>query len=213
MINEIIQSDFKIIRLYATDLWFSKNNIIEEIIKISENDLQRISQLTTPNKVLAIVGLKNPILDILEILEGITLVLDNIKDPGNLGTIIRICDWFNIRNIICSFRTVDVYNPKVIQSSMGSLTRVNLYYENILEIIDQLPEDFPIYSASLDGQSVLGMQLSKNGLLIMGNESFGISKDIHALVTSKILIPRYREGIDSLNVAVATSILLHEFKK
>lgn len=215
IVNEIIQSDFSVIQIFATNGWLSSNtNIIAEVIcQISEKELKKISQLSTPNKVLAIVEKPKFALNIDTITNGLTLVLDEIKDPGNLGTIIRVCDWFGVENIICSNNSVDVYNPKVLQATMGSLARVKVHYTDIENVINQLPNDFPIYGACIDGKNISDIIIEKEALLIMGNESFGISHKVSLLIKKRIEIPRKREGAESLNIAIATSILLHEFRR
>ena len=215
IVNEIIQSDFSVIQIFATNGWFSSStNIIAEVIcQISEKELKKISQLSTPNKVLAIVEKPKFALNIDTITNGLTLVLDEIKDPGNLGTIIRVCDWFGVENIICSNNSVDVYNPKVLQATMGSLARVKVHYTDIENVIIQLPNDFPIYGACIDGKNISDIIIEKEALLIMGNESFGISHKVSLLIKKRIEIPRKREGAESLNIAIATSILLHEFRR
>ena len=215
IVNEIIQSDFSVIQIFATNGWLSSNtNIIAEVIcQISEKELKKISQLSTPNKVLAIVEKPKFALNIDTITNGLTLVLDEIKDPGNLGTIIRVCDWFGVENIICSNNSVDVYNPKVLQATMGSLARVKVHYTDIENVINQLPNDFPIYGACIDGKNISDIIIEKEALLIMGNESFGISDKVSLLIKKRIEIPRKREGAESLNIAIATSILIHEFRR
>ena len=215
IVDEIIQSDFSIYQIFATKEWLLSNlNIVaEQTHKISEKELSRISQQSTPNKVLAIVKKVERELKISTITKGLTLVLDEIKDPGNLGTIIRACDWFGVENIICSNNSVDVYNPKVIQATMGSIARVNVYYTNLEETIKNLPNKFPIYGAFMESKDISDLNLENNALLVMGSESFGISKEVSKLITEKIAIKREKKGAESLNVAIATSIFLYEFKR
>ena len=215
IVDEIIKSDFSIYQIFATKGWLLSNlNIVaEQTHQISEKELSRISQQSTPNKVLAVVEKAERELKISTITKGLTLVLDEIKDPGNLGTIIRACDWFGVENIICSNNSVDVYNPKVIQATMGSIARVNVYYTNLEETIKNLPNKFPIYGAFMDGKNISDLNLEKNTLLVIGSESFGISKKVSELISEKIAIKREKKGAESLNVAIATSILLYEFKR
>ena len=164
----------------------------------------------------------------------LTLVLDDIKDPGNLGTIIRIADWFGIENVICSLDSVEVYNPKVIQATMGSISRVKVHYTDLSKFLSSINEGqksetkgqkskgkgspkeivpIKIYGALLDGQSIYTKELAKEGLIVMGNESKGISENILPFITDKILIPNYGGGAESLNVAIATAIISAEFKR
>jgi len=213
MVEEILQSDFILIEIFTTRYW---NLLIDSTIKIhriSEKELERISTLKNPNTLLAIVEKPKLGLNISKIQNGLTLALDNIKNPGNLGTIIRVCDWFGVKNIICSNNSVDVYNPKVIQATMGSITRVNVYYTNLEEMTKNLSNKFPVYGAFMDGKNISDLNLETNALLVMGSESFGISKEVSKLITEKIAIKREKKGAESLNVAIATSILLYEFKR
>ena len=215
IVDEIIKSDFSIYQIFATKGWLLSNlNIVaEQTHQISEKELERISTLKTPNKVLAVVEKAERELKISTITKGLTLVLDEIKDPGNLGTIIRACDWFGVSNIICSNNSVDIYNPKVVQATMGSLARVKIHYTDIEGVINQLPNDFSIYGACMDGKNVSEITLSQKAVIIIGNESFGISDKLSLLIKERITISRKKEGAESLNVAIATSILLHEFRR
>ena len=204
-VAELLTSDFEIIQLFATtqSTIKTKDNIV---IQITNNNLERISTLKSPNKVLAIVKipeekqLKNA---------GMTLVLDNINDPGNLGTIIRLCDWFGVQKIICSATTVDVYNPKVVQASMGSLFRINISYTDLANYLQKVRT--PIYGAFMNGEDIKKSVLPKNVHLILGNEANGISNEISVLITNRVGIKNIGLQAESLNVAVATAIFLHEF--
>ena len=147
--------------------------------------------------------------------KSLLLSLDGIQDPGNLGTIIRIADWFGIDHIICSEDTVDAWNPKVVQATMGSIARVNIIYTNLIQFIDTLPEGFPIYGTLLDGENIYTQTLTPHGLIIMGNEGNGISPEIRSRVNHRLLIPSYRtdDTAESLNVAIATAITCAEFRR
>jgi TrmH family RNA methyltransferase len=136
-----------------------------------------------------------------------------VQDPGNLGTIIRIADWFGIETIFCSEDTVDAWNPKVVQATMGSISRVNLIYINLPQMLDNLPADFPVYGTFLDGRNIYEEPLSQEGLIIMGNEGNGISDAVRSRVNRRLLIPDFHQGetADSLNVAIATAITCSEF--
>ena len=146
---------------------------------------------------------------------SLTLALDGVQDPGNLGTIIRIADWFGIDTIICSEETADAWNPKVIQATMGSIARVNVIYANLVELLDTLPSDYPVYGTFLDGENIYTQTLSGEGLIIMGNEGNGISDAVKAKVNRRLLIPDFHQGdtADSLNVAIATAITCSEFRR
>ena len=147
---------------------------------------------------------------------ALTLMLDGVQDPGNLGTIIRIADWFGINDIFCSHETADLYNPKVVQATMGSITRVRLHYVSLVSVLKQLPENYPIYGTLLEGNNIYDGQLSTNGLIIMGNEGNGISTEIRQLVSHPLRIPNYPPDAataESLNVAIATAITCAEFRR
>ena len=207
IINELLQSNFKLEKLYTTKT-FNIDAKQEEII--SEADLKRITFLKTPNKALAVFKIPTPKkMDDSELI----LALDTVRDPGNLGTIIRLCDWFGVKDLICSEETVDCFNPKVVQATMGSITRVNISYLNVSEFLKQT--HLPIYGTFMQGESVYTSKLSKQGILILGNEANGISKEIEQHITKKLSIPRFGslQATESLNVATATAIFLSEFKR
>ena len=203
VVSELLRSDFEIKNIYATKEWEVSN---DNITQISNAELQNISNLKSPNKVLAVVQFKNH-----KIIkhEGITLVLDEINDPGNLGTIIRICDWFGVKQIICSKNTVDIFNPKVVQSAMGSAFRVKVNYTDLENYLSDITT--PIYGAFMDGKNIKEVKIPKSAHLVMGNEANGISAEINKLITDKVAIKNIGKSAESLNVAVATSILLHVF--
>ncbi|WP_434037666.1 RNA methyltransferase [Formosa sp. 4Alg 33] len=207
-IKELLQSDLKLQHLYTTES-FNLNLPLETLI--SETDLKRISFLTTPNQALAVFEIpETKQIDVSQL----CVALDDVRDPGNLGTIIRLCDWFGIKDLICNIGTVDCYNPKVVQATMGSITRVNISYLDL----DRFLKDtkVPVYGAFMEGENVYThRELLDAGILVMGNEANGVSKNIEALITEKIAIPRFGElkATESLNVATATSILLSEFKR
>jgi len=166
--------------------------------------------LATPNSCLAVfkIPAENKIID-----SGLIIALDDIRDPGNLGTILRLCDWFGIKQIICSKETVDIYNPKVVQATMGSIARVNVNYLDLKTFITQTK--LPVFGTFMDGNNIYQSNLPQNGIIIMGNEANGISAEIEKIVTSRISIPRFGElqKTESLNVATATAIILSEFKR
>jgi len=176
--------------------------------EVTEDDLAKISQLTTPNKVLALV--RKPAPQPVDPRQSITLVLDTIQDPGNMGTIIRIADWFGIANIVCSTGSADAYNPKVVQATMGSLFRVNLLYTELSSWLGAL-QGIRVYGAALEGQPVTGITPLKEGVVVIGNESRGISSEVMHYVNVKLTIPRIGEA-ESLNAAVATGIILSHLK-
>ncbi len=205
-IQEFIDTDFELVYLFTTNPIYFKN----KGQLISGSDLRKISSLTNANDSLAVFKIpeeKKPEID-----QQLILVLDSIQDPGNLGTMIRLADWFGIQNIICSEDTVDVYNPKVIQASMGSLTRVHVLSENLSYFLSNYKN--PIYGTFMDGENIYSFSnLSKIGAIVMGNEANGISKEIEKLVTHRISIPRFGnlQITESLNVATASAIIMSEF--
>ena len=207
LIGELLQSNIHIKKIYATGDWQPQSDTNIPIEVVDEIMLQRISQLETPNKVVAIVEKKQ--LSPLQLKNHFTLVLDGIQDPGNLGTIVRIADWFGITQIIATKDTADCYNPKVVQSSMGSIARVNMLYDDVAPLL--LNAGVPVYGALLEGESVYKQEHhNKEGVLIIGNESKGIRDPLLSLVQHAVTIPRIGKA-ESLNAAVATGILLSHF--
>jgi len=195
-------------QLYALPDWIKANHHDcngVELQEVDENDLGKISQLATPNKVLAVVK-KFEVLPDIQTKGTVSLVLDVIQDPGNLGTIIRIADWFGIEQIVCSNDCADMYNSKVVQSTMGSIGRVNIIYTDLAGWLQDQKDVF-IYAAALEGQNVPVMKKIKEGLIVIGNESKGIRPAIFELVDVKITIPR-KGNAESLNAAVAAGIIL-----
>jgi TrmH family RNA methyltransferase len=207
LIKELIESDVELMQVYALDEWIEGNkDRLKDIsvTAISEVELERISQLTTPNKILAIAKkfeTNEPLIK-----DRISLVLDAIRDPGNLGTIIRIADWFGVSQIICSADCTDMYNSKVVQATMGSIARVNVFYTDLPVWLKQR-SGVRIYAAMLEGKDVTKMSTIKEGLIIIGNESMGIDKEVLQCANEKISIPR-KGSAESLNAAVATGIIL-----
>jgi RNA methyltransferase, TrmH family len=211
IINELlIAPDFVPITVFALKEWTDNNVPLtgqlrsEQLIEIKDTELERISFLTTPNQVVAIF--KKPFLKQAAPENKISLVLDGIQDPGNLGTIVRIADWFGIQQVICSPDCADVFNPKTVQSTMGSISRVAVLYEDIPAFINAHPR-LPVYAAMLDGKDIYQVGRIKEGLIVIGNESKGISKNVQGHVQHPITIPRLGHA-ESLNAAVATGIVL-----
>jgi len=222
IVSEFINAGWNINLLVAQTRWtetFPERALqnIEEIIDVENNELKKISSLKTPHNVLAIVNKPEFLINWNEILNNLTLVLETIQDPGNLGTIIRTAAWFGIGNIICSPDSVDVFNQKVIQASMGAILRVKVHYTNLFDFMNRISEsNFPAYGASLDGMPVYDCDLSANGIILLGNESAGISSSLKKYITQKIRIPFFSdttEGIESLNVSMAAAIICSEFRR
>jgi RNA methyltransferase, TrmH family len=217
---DLLKSDFEIIEIFSLKNWINNNfellkekNI--EILEINEKELSRISSLKTPNDVIAIVKIPQNELIPKNVFSGLCLVLDEIKDPGNLGTIIRTADWFGIENIICSENSVDVYNPKVVQATMGSITRVKVYYTQLVEFLSSKPSEIKIFGTLLEGDNIYKKQLAENAIILIGNESHGISKELLPLIEEKISIPKgtgnKQDMAESLNASIATAIICSEF--
>ena len=203
--------------LVATHEWFETHPKAkaDEMIEVSKDELSRVSLLKTPQEDLAVY--QQPTYEFCPevIKESLCLALDDVQDPGNLGPIIRIADWFGIEHIFCSQGTVDVYNPKTVQATMGALARVKLHYCDLPALIASL-ENVPVFGTFLDGENMYREELTANGLIVMGNEGNGVSQEVSKLINRRLYIPNYpqeRETSESLNVAVATSIVCAEFRR
>ena len=199
--------------VFATADWQAPAGITPQLV--TDDELRRISFLQHPQQVLALFPLPSVNSLPSSVNSELSLALDGVQDPGNLGTIIRIADWFGISTIICSEDTVDAWNPKVVQATMGSIARVNIIYNNLPDFLDSLPADFPVYGTFLDGDNIYTQELTREGLIIMGNEGNGISDAVRAKVNRRLLIPDFHQGetADSLNVAIATAITCSEFRR
>jgi len=203
--------------LIATTSWMKSNQSIisNETIEVTEDELRKASLLKTPQDVLAVFTQPDYPLDISAIRNSLCLALDDIQDPGNLGTIIRLADWFGIEHIFCSLNTVDVYNPKTVQATMGAIARVKLHYCSLTELISNL-KDVPVYGTFLNGENIYNQELAKNGLIVMGNEGNGVGRDVEQLINKRLYIPNYppeRATSESLNVATATAVICAEFRR
>ncbi len=203
----INNSVFEMVKIYHTTT-FEKP--IENAVILSDSELKKISFLTTHQQVLGVFKKK---VFSFENSNGLSIALDTVQDPGNLGTIIRLCDWFGVTQLICSNNTVDCFNPKVVQATMGSLNRVKVIYTDLHSFLKESKK--PIYAAIMDGKNVYQTKLNSNAILVLGNEANGISKENLELVTDSIAIPRFGnlQQTESLNVATATAILLSEFRR
>ena len=221
VVGDLIKSGFVPKQIFATSEWIENNNI-PNVIEVTNDELTRLSLQQHPQQVLGIFSIpeesqnsNNQPSITTPPTSSLSLLLDNVQDPGNLGTIIRIADWFGIDTIYCSEGTVDAWNPKVVQATMGSIARVHIIYIDPITLFNTLPEDFPIYGTFLDGDNIYTQQLSQYGIIVMGNEGNGISDAVRARVTNKLLIPDFNHGdtADSLNVAIATAITCSEFRR
>jgi len=207
LVAELLDSHLKIKRIYALQNWIRQNPHAENVIPVDESGLKRISGFDTPHEVVAIVQ-KKIVQNIPDLKKKITVILDGIQDPGNFGTIIRTADWFGIENIIVSNDTADVYNPKVIQSSMGSFIRLNIFYADLKQFLSA--NTIPVYGAMLNGEDIGTVESPAECLLLIGNESKGIRNEILPFIQKGITIPRLGCA-ESLNAAIATGIILWKF--
>jgi TrmH family RNA methyltransferase len=209
VIQELLESNFELVHLYTTQNDFEQVSNVKKVI-VDESDLKKISALSTPNTCLAVfkIPVEKKIIE-----SGLVLVLDSIRDPGNLGTILRLCDWFGIGQLICSKETVDIYNPKVVQATMGSIARVNVNYVNLETFVSKTK--LAIFGTFMDGNNIYKTELPQEGIIIMGNEANGISPQLEKLIKNRLTIPRFGnlQKTESLNVANATAIILSEFRR
>ena len=222
IVSELLPTPFRIKMLCGLPAWFEKNrSVIPQNIscyEVSEKELSRISTLKTPNQVLCVAGIPEYPIPEQEQLNDLTLVLDNIQDPGNLGTIIRTADWFGVEHIFCSPGTADAYNPKVVQATMGSLLRVKIHYTDLTPLLEKLKNHQPVYATTLEGRNLFEQAPETPAVLVVGSESHGVSEEVKSKVTEEITIPGFERpnrpgNIDSLNASVAAGILMAWFRK
>ena len=202
----------------ATQEWLTENSHLlsnlTEVDVVNQEELERVSLLRTPQSVLAVMPIPEKKLDLATLQSQLVIALDGVQDPGNLGTILRIADWFGVHQILCSEGTADVYNPKCVQSCMGALARVEVHYCNLPDVLTGV--QMPVYGTFLDGTDIYGEALSAHGIIVMGNEGNGISKEVAKLVSHRLYIPNFPKGsftTESLNVAIATGIVCAEFRR
>jgi len=220
---ELINSSLKVVTVFALPSWIQEHlleaeNTDFEIVEVTEREINMISSLTTPSAVLCIVEIPELIINPEKINQELVLMLDDIKDPGNMGTIIRTADWFGIKTIICSENSVDVYSPKVVQATMGSIARISIFYTQLFPFLSNLPSDIIVYGSILDGDILINKKLEKKGIIIIGNESRGISPELLPYITEKIKIPSFSSSdasghAESLNASIATAIICYEFRR
>jgi len=220
IVTEVLNSHFVVEELFATATYISLNKKIckkaKSLREISWENIKKASLLKSPQNSLALCSIKSRTTfpDIID--KNLSIFLDDIQDPGNFGTIIRICDWFNVKNLFCSPNTVDIYNPKVIQASMGSFCKIKSFVAEFGQVEHLAKKsDIPIYGAFLSGANIYNEKLSESALLVMGNEGNGIKSEIEIKIDKKIKIPEFSTNkvAESLNVSVATAIICSEFKR
>jgi TrmH family RNA methyltransferase len=210
VVGDLMKAGYSPKELYAIETYQGAAHSIQIV---SQDELCKISFLQHPQQVLGVFRIPSQDSELPSPDGRLSLALDGIQDPGNLGTIIRIADWFGISTIYCSEDTADAWNPKVVQATMGSIARVNIVYTSLQEIIQQA--SVPVYGTLLDGNDIYQQPLSKEGIIVMGNEGNGISPEIRQMITRKLLIPSFHQGdtAESLNVAIATAITCSEFRR
>ena len=219
-VREILDSSLTVDYLLAKSAWLEQLPDIKanHIIEINDKELSQISFLKTPNQAMALVKIPNYQLDLAELSQGLSLYLDEVQDPGNLGAIIRLADWFGIRHVLCSPGCADPFSPKTVQSTMGAVIRVKTYQtdESFFQQLKTFRPDFPVYGTFLNGENLYNTPLSSQAVIVMGNESKGISDGVAQYINKRLLIPPYPPGeptSESLNVATATAIVCSEFRR
>ena len=224
LVIDLLESDFEIIAIFGTHEWFDNHphqtHSLDSFTEVTEEEMKRITGLASPSPVLAIVKIPDHDTSDQIMITDLTLALDEIKDPGNLGTIIRLADWFGITTVICSENTVELYNPKVVQATMGSISRVKVKYLNLRTFFQNLDPVIPVFGTFLEGDNIYNCNLENSAIIIVGSESHGISEELQPLVTKRIHIPSYHTDVnhrkgspESLNASVATAIACAEFRR
>lgn len=203
--------------IVATQEWLHGKHLADqtEVIEVTEEELKKVSFLQHPQQVLAVFNQAQDG-DFSINTQELSLALDGVQDPGNLGTIIRVADWFGVGAIWCSPDTADCWNPKVVQATMGSIARVAIHYAPLVPLIDALDKDCPVYTTQLDGENIYETTLKPHGVIVMGNEGNGVTEEVRQRATRPLLIPNFPQGrttAESLNVAIATALVLGEFRR
>jgi len=218
--KELINSNCEIIEIIALQEWFEANKLTTKNVPIefaTKDELHAISSLTSPQSVMCLVRIPAPSLSIEKIAKQLVIALDNIQDPGNMGTIIRLANWFGIENILCSNDCVDIYNPKVVQASMGAISKTTIYYCDLGDTLKNysIKTQNPIYGTFLDGENIYSTHISQPSIIVFGNEGNGISKSIEKQISSKLTIPSFNTNgvVESLNVSIAAAIVCSETRR
>ncbi len=219
IVEEVLNSDYPVETVYALKSWIDENwkrfarHTLEEV---SPKELERISGLQTPNQVLAVIRKPDVSTDLDTIFSDTCLMLDDIRDPGNLGTILRVADWFGIKNVMCSEESVEYTNPKCIQASMGSFLRISIHYGSLARFLHDKKINTPVYGTFMEGENIYQTELNPKSCVVIGNEAHGISKTLEPLITKKIHIPSFStetNHAESLNASIATAIICSELKR
>lgn len=217
---DFLKSNIEVETLYATKEWIGENSkYLNKVVitEVSYKELNKISNLKNASEVLSVFKIPDNVAPNLHEVKETILMLDDMRDPGNMGTIIRTADWFGIRHIICSEESVDAFNPKVVQASMGSLARVQIHYQNLEKVIKSKPDYLKVFGAVLDGDNIADVAKPNHGIILIGSEAHGISKKLIPLIDKKITIPNTpspdESSAESLNASIATAIICYEFRK
>lgn len=206
VVGDLLSAGFTPKIIFATEQWKDNSHAAQ---LVTDEELRKVSFLQHPQQVLAVFNMRDHLLP--SAVSPLALALDGIQDPGNLGTIIRVADWFGLTTIYCSTDTVDAWSPKVVQATMGSIARVDIIYTDLVQLLSKA--EVPVYGTLLDGENIYEKTLAPQGIIVMGNEGNGISQAVRPLLTQHLLIPQYHEGAESLNVAIATAITCAEFRR
>lgn len=219
LVGELIGT-FRLRAVYALQQWIEANEASLNGVTVkdaTQDELRKISFLETPQEVVAVFEQPDYDVDARKtIAENLCIALDGVQNPGNLGTIVRLADWFGISDVFCSADTADIFNPKTVQATMGGMARVRVHYTSLPELVDSLDNDVPVYGTLLDGSNIYTQDLQQRGLIVMGNEGKGLSEEMRKRVSHKLYIPNYPEGsecAESLNVAIATAVVCAEFRR
>ncbi|MDL2230602.1 RNA methyltransferase, partial [Alistipes sp. OttesenSCG-928-L06] len=217
LVGELIESGLTVKAVYALPETAAELPAFAGLTEASTKEMERVSHLKTPSKVLALVEIPRHTFDPRVLTQNLVLALDDIQDPGNLGTIIRLADWFGVTDIVCSPATADAFNPKVVQATMGAIARVRLHYGELSKVLENaVGQGVPVYGTFLEGERIYSAKLSTSGVIVMGNEGKGISLEVERRITRKLFIPPFPEGMptsESLNVAIATAVVCAEFRR
>jgi TrmH family RNA methyltransferase len=213
LVRELLASQFRVRKIYFTEGDFEG----VDAERVSPKDMERLSFLKTPTDCLAVVEIPKQSFDAKSLKGRVTIALDEVQNPGNVGTIIRLADWFGVGDILCSENSADCFNPKVVQATMGAITRVKVHYGNLPAVLSQVAEQsIPVFGTFLEGENIYDTILPAGGMVVLGNEGKGISEEVARLVSHRLFIPPYpadRYGSESLNVAIATAITIAEFRR
>jgi RNA methyltransferase, TrmH family len=219
LVFDLIESQLSLCEVFCTQETAAELVSVhnDKLTILKKADLERISSLKSTPEIIGLFEIPKAELNWNEIKNDLSLVLDSVQDPGNLGTIVRLADWFGIKNIICSEDCADIYNPKTVQATMGAIARVTVQYTSLIDFLSQAVKlKIPVYGTFLDGENLFTTELNSRGIVVMGNEGKGISSEIESLISKRLNIPSYpvmNKGSESLNVAVAASIVCAEFRK